>query len=485
MTLINESLKQPDKFKLPLDIFAITAFICTGFYVFLFSILIKQESFQLTSFPNRIIGIAVLEGTDTISRTHLYLYALILTGILALILLMILEKTMNRFIPTVHYENERFFLALISIFGTVNLIFGILTKNSVFLFNVYLIICLLFCIIILIAAKKYTELKYPHGFQLFEDLPFIITIFLIPVPLLFVIQVFEGGTFVFTFFTIVEYFLLYSVLLFTLTGFCLNKFPQIMEGKFRSIITISFIPLYLYPVSIPLTNEVQYTLSQWFSFDPRILSFIVLVLLILLSFVFYRIQAQQNHLLFNPQSILDNLSLPALLAAVSLYANYWATAPFSSVQWGGNLFEFGLTSTAVQQFFDFGKIPFVNIVNPHGFMDIYFAIFYSIFNGYQPIDCFLWQWITPVLIVLAGYFFLKEFVEGHVALLLMLFLPVFGIFYSSNFFILIAGIFLIRFLKDPQLRNYILLLITIIFSFAWRAESGVSSALAIGLITVV
>lgn len=484
MNLINETLDQPDKLKLPLDVFAITSFICAGFYVFLYSILIKQESFPLTSFPNRIIGIAVLEGTDTLARTHLYLYALILTGILALILLTFLEKTMNRIIPTVHYEKERFFLALISILGTANLIFGILTKNSVFLFNIYLIICILFCIITLIAAKKHADIKRPHNFQLFEDLPFIITIFLIPVPLLFVIQVLEGGAFVFTFFTFVEYYLLYTILLFALTAFCPSKLPRILDDKFRGILATSVIPLYFYPVSIPLTNEVQYTLSQWFSIDPKILSLVVLVLLVLISCFLYRIQIRQNHQFLDPQSSLNNLSLPALLTAVSLYANYLASAPFTSIG-GGNLFEFGLTSTVVQQFFDFGKIPFVNIVNPHGFMDIYYAIFYSLINGYQPFDSFLWQWITPALIVLASYFFLKEFVEGHVALLLMLFLPVFTIFNFNNFFILIAGIFFVRFWKDPQLKNYIILLIALLFCFAWRAESGVSSVLAICFISVV
>ena len=227
--------------------------------------------------------------------------------------------------------------------------------------------------------------------------------------------------------------------------------------------------------SIPFRNGSQLI---------RILSLVVLVILILICCVFYRMQVPKIARYLNPQSLLDNLSLPALLAAISLYANYGPKASFAAVG-GGNLFEFGLTSTVVQQFFDFGKIPFVTIVNPHGFMDIYYAIFYSLINGYQPFDSFLWQWITPVIIVVAGYFFLKEFVEGPVAFLLMLFLPVFGIFNFNTFFILIAGIFFVQFWKDPQLRSYIILLIVLLFTFLWRAESGVSSVLAICLISVV
>ena len=172
MNLINETTDQSDKLKLPLDVFAITSFICTGFYVFLYSILIKQDIFSAylisgQDYWNR----RFMEGTDTIARTKFYLYALILTGILALVLLITLEKMMNRILPAVHYEKERYFLALISIFGTANLIFGILTQNSVFLFNIYLIICILYCIIALIAAKKYAEIKHTQNFRLFKICP--------------------------------------------------------------------------------------------------------------------------------------------------------------------------------------------------------------------------------------------------------------------------------------------------------------------------
>jgi hypothetical protein len=491
MPSTNDDMMEVRKDQIPFDIFAITSFICTIFYVSLYSILITPKSFPLTSFPFRVIGISVLEGIDVSARTHLYLYSLILTGIIAVVLLIYLEKMMNQIIPSVHYEKERFFLALMSIFGTANLIFTILTQNSVFLFNIYLIVCLLCCIITLIAAKKYAEIKHLPNFQLFGDLPLIITIFLIPVPLIFMLLVIEGGAFIFTFSTFVEYYLLYSVLLFALTGLCIDKFPRIRDAKFRGILVTSAVPLYFYPVSIPLTNELQYTLSQWFSFDPRILSLVVFILLFLISCLLYWRQTQQNRQFFDSQFSLNNLSLPALLAAVSLYANYLASAPFASIEYRGNLFEFGMTSTVVQQFFDFGKIPLVNLATPHGIMDIYYPILYSFVNGYRPFDCFLWQWITPMLIVLTGYFFLKEFLEGHVAGLLIIFLPLFGILNFNDFpgtsecFILIAGIFFIRFWKDPQLKNYCILMISILFCFVWSAEAGVASLLAFILITII
>jgi len=215
-----------------------------------------------------------------------------------------------------------------------------------------------------------------------------------------------------------------------------------------------------------------------------ILSFGVLFCLGLICILLFWIRARRNSLVFNPQSTLDNFSFPALLAALSIYANYVSGGSFQTVTIG-NVFEHGLTSTLVQQFFDFGKIPFINIVSPHGFMDLYYEIFYSIVNGYQPIDGFLWKWITPILIVLAGYFFFKEFIEGLPAFLLIVLLPVYGILLFSSFFILFAGICFVRFWKDPQLKNYILLLIAILFCFIWRIECGVASVLAVVLIAAV
>lgn len=469
---------------IPVDIFAITSFICSSVYIFLFSILIKQESFPLTSFPYRIIGISILEGIDTVARTHLYLYSLILTGILALILLLVLEKFLDWIIPPIYYKKERFFLALLSILGSSNLIFGILTKNAVFLFNVYLIIFILLCVITFIIIKKYAEIKQHHSLPLLEEKSFIITILLIPLPFVFAIQVFEGVGFVFSFFTFIEYYVLFIILLVALTGLFPNKLFQTLDEKFRLLLTTSIIPLFFYPLSIPLTNELQYTLSQWFVIDPRILSLGVFAILILTSYMLYRIQVHKNHSFIELQFSLNNLSLPAILAAISLYANYLGRAPFKSVQFGGNLFEFGMTHTVLQQLFDFGKIPFINIVNPHGFSDIFYAIFYSILNGYQPFDSFLWKWITPVIITLTGYFFLKEFVEGELAILLMIFLPIFGIFHPTNFVIILAGIFFIRFWRNPQLISYFFLLLTLIFCFIWRAESGVSSIFAICFISI-
>ena len=483
MSSINETTGQPASFHLPLDIFAITTFICTAFYIFLYSILIKQESFLLHTFKERIIGVSVLDGVDVAARTRLYLFALILTGILALVLLLLLEKIIDTIIPKEHFGKERCFLTILSIFGTTNLLCGILTKNSVFLFNIYVILCLVLCVLTLIVVKKYGGVKKPQNLLLFDDLTFISSIILAPVTGIFALLVLMGGAFAISFTIFIVYYGVFLLLLVSLVVYCPNRFPQILDNNYRGIVVNSLLPLSVYPVSIPLTNEFQYWLSQWISVDPRTLSLGFLFLVVIICFLLFKIQVMKNHPFLTPKSSLENIIFPSLLAAFSLYVNYKPAPPFAQIQII-NLFEHGLTSTVVQQFFDFGKIPNIHLVSPHGFSDIYYAILYSFFNGYQPADCFLWQWITPVLIALAGYFFFKEFVEGHVAFLLMLFLPVFGILTFNNFFILIPAIFFVRFWKDPRLKNYLVLLIACLFCFAWRVEAGVASVLAFVLISI-
>jgi hypothetical protein len=484
--LIKDGNSQEDtQFSLPLDIFAIISFICTAFYIYFYAILIKFESFPLHSFQQRVIGIAVLEGVDVVARTKLFLYALILTGILALLLLVVLEKIMDRFFPKKDYKKERFFLGLISILGTTNLIFGIFTKQSVFLFNIYLIICLICSVLTLIAAKKYTWIKNPQSVLIFDDFGVITTLFLLPITGIFALLVLKGDSFAITPTIFILYYIVFFIMLSFLTAFSVYGSPRVFDEKFRAIAVNSLLPLYFYPVSIPLANEFQYWLSQWAVVHPGVLSLGFLVVLICAGFILYKIQAGRGSFFLNPLSAHENFSFPALLAAFILYGKYLLNTTFNSVAYKGNLMEFGFTSTIIQQLFDFGKIPNIHLVAPHGLSDIYFACLYSIFNGYQPVDSFTWNWITPVLVVLLGYFLLKEFVEGHVAFLLMIFLPLYGILqFNDYFFILIPAILFIRFWNYPKLINYTLVLISILVCFIWRVEVGVAALLAFFLLSI-
>ena len=322
MTLKNDNIQEDAQYPFPFDIFAIISFICTAFYLYFYAILIKFESFPLHSFQQRVISVAVLEGVDVVARTNLYLYALILTGILALILLYFLERTMDRMLPKNFFKKERFFLGLISLLGTTNLIFGIFTKQTVFLFNIYLILCLVCCILTIIGVKKYLSVKKPQILLMFDDYSVIISIFLIPITGIFVVLVLIGDSFAITPIILFLYYIIFLILLLFLTVFCMNKTNKLINEKFRGCIANSLIILSIYPVSIPLTNEFQYWLSQWAVINPRVLSLGFLIILIFIGIILYKIQISRDSLVFNPSFALVNFSFPALLAAFSLYGKY-------------------------------------------------------------------------------------------------------------------------------------------------------------------
>ncbi|WP_157198977.1 hypothetical protein [Methanolacinia paynteri] len=479
----NKLSETNDILEIPYDIFAITSFFSTGLYIFFYSILIEKTSFPLTSFSERIIGIAVLEGVDAAARTHFYLYSIIITGIFTVILLISLELGMNRFFPKNKYKTERDNLALISILGTSNIIFYIFTKNSVFLFNIYLIFSIFCCFVTYILIKKYFDLKDRSIFETFKDSTFIISLFLLPVPVLFFIQVIKGNEFVFTLIDLLLYYLIFFILLILYYFVVPLKYPNVLESNFRIIFSKSIFPLYLYPFSIPLTNEFQFTFSHWIVIDPKFISLLFFVVLLIITCVFFLRNIKNENSFYDSKYLLENFSLPVVLACIPLYSNYIATTSLFYIT--QNIFELGLTSTVIQQLFDFGKLPLINLATPHGFMDIYYPILYSIINGYQSIDCFIWQWITPILIVITGYFFLKEFVEGYVSFLLIIFLPLFSILSFNNFIILFAGIIFIKYWKNPQLTNYCLLIITLLLCFAWRPEAGIASVLGFIFLIVI
>jgi hypothetical protein len=486
----NESTKQQAVFYFPIDVFAITSFISTGFYIFIYTIIIDQESFLLQSFKQRIIGLSVLEGVDVEGRTKLYLYAIILTGIIAIGLLLFLEKAMDTIIPKQKFKRERSLLTIISIFGTTNLLFWIISQKSVFIFNIYLLVALICCIITIIGVKKYVGLHDHQNLFLFDDFAFISILILAPIIPIFAILVLLGHAFVISLTIFIIYYIVFFLLLSFFVFYCPKKFPEILDNTQREIAVTCLLPLFFYPFSIPLTNEFQYWLSQWISLSPRAISIGLLLLLLLISALFYKHQILKNHQFFTTKFSLENIIFPVILAALSLYANYTTTYDIKNTiytSWGNppNFFELGLTSTVIQQFFDFGKIPNVSLVNPHGLSDIYSAILYSIVNGYQPLDCFLWQWITPVLMVITGYFFIKEFVGGEDSFLMMIFLPISAIIARVDIWIILFGaIVFFRFYQKPHLKNYIILSLSIILCFAWRIEAGVASLLACILISI-
>jgi len=472
-----ENSGKSESLNIPIDIFAITTFICTAFYIHIYWILLNPESFLLQSFNQRVIGIGVLEGVDVVARTQFYLYSLILTGALALVLLIILENRMEKILPEALFMRERHFLTLLSLFGTANLLFGILKRYSVFSFNVSLIICLICCVLTLIVVKKYIAGKQPQNLPLFDDLALISIMVILPITGVFTLLVLLGEPFVIT---LPCYFIFYGgfiLLLLSLVVYYPRLSPQILDKHYRGIIVNSLIPLCFYPVSIPLTNEFQYLLSRWFLVEPRILSLTFLLVLVLCSVLLLKLQKNITRPILNPDSAVDSIIFPFIVAAGALYAAYMPSASLIDLS-SNNLFEHALTSTIIQQFFDFGKIPYIQIVSPHGFSDIYYAFLYSIFNGYQPLDAFLWKWITLVLIALTGFFFFREFVDGYVALLLIVFLPVLELFPPNYFFILIPAIFFVRFWKNPEVWNYFLFLCAVLFCCAWRAETGVATILA-------
>lgn len=484
MKIVNEMLGKIGIPPISIDIFAITMFICTGFYSYLYSIFINSESFPLHTFKQRIIGVAVLAGVDVEARTKLYLYALIITGIIALSLIFFLEKKIDIILPEKKFRNERFLLTLLSIFGTANIFFGMITAKSVFLFNLYIILGIIGCLLTFIFIKKKVIQKKTSNLKIFDDVKFICIIFLAPIIPVFFILVILGRQFFISLNIFIVYYTFFLVLLLFLSIYFPNKHQIILNSKYRDILLSSFFPMFFYPISIPITNELQYWISQWIVISPKIISIIIFLSLLLISLLFFRTQTLKDHAFFELKFSLNNIIFPVLLSAFSLYSNYHLDPTFNQIQ-RANLFEHGLTSTVVQQLFDFGKIPNIHLVNPHGFSDIYHAIFYSIINGYQPIDCFLWNWITPLLVVIIGYFFVKQFVEGYVAFLMMVFLPLYNVFNYIAFFMIFVAIIFVIFYKNPNLINYAVLICSILLCLAWRIEAGVASLLGFCILSTI
>ncbi|QXO93537.1 hypothetical protein KSK55_09090 [Methanospirillum purgamenti] len=482
MVSSQNELSQSKAYQLPIDVFAIVSFICSLYYFYLFTILIDSRNFPVTSFLNRIIGVGILNGVDTAIRTKFYLFAIISTGVLAIFLVIAIEKYFSKIMSNGLFNAERNYLAFFSILGITNLFLFFISKNHLFQFNLHLIFTLMCCLIFLIIVKNYS-IKFHKSEGFLKDFHFMHIFFTIPFVTSFLFLVLKNDGFIIDFYSLVIYFYQFLILIIIYYIYLPKINIRIFDPNYRNILICSLVPICFYPVSIPLTNELQFWLSRWLFIDARILSLIIFILFIMMSFMLYHYQLKEKRAYINIESCQNNYVLPAILSALIIFSNYVSGGSFTQVL-RGNVFEHGLTSTVIQQLFDYGAFPQIDIANPHGFMDIYSPILYSFINGYYPFDCFLWSWITPLLVALLSYFLLKEFMEGSTAFFLVIFLPLLGILPDEHCIIIfLSAILFVKFLRNSHLCNFILLELVILFGITLRPEAGIASLFAVLLIT--
>lgn len=462
----------------PIWIFTLSTYV--GLFICRF--IFDRSTFLLHNFSDRTIGIAVLKGVDIAARSVSYIKLVSIFSISFLISFYIISSVWRLALKRVGSKDLRkdgmmlLTLSSISIFTLIyhyvngaEIIVGILDILKVF-------IALVFAILIAKIIFKKNDLVF---FNLINNYNIVVLSFLLPFVIFFIRWVLISGSFIFTNIFFV-FFILLWVSFWLILGIYFHFVPKKNHSQNIASILSAAIPLLLIPISIPIINELQYSLSSTIDWSIKrfsILGVIFWLICSLIILIFYRvrnIKLKFAKYLFFPIFI-------ATITLFNLHTNFLDINFFDTFHHGENLIS-------TQQLFMFGKIPFINLYPTHGISYILGQTLYSLTNEYQPFAPWLWEWIAKIFEVVLLYFVLSKITNSFFSATIITFLPIIGIFggqaliygYSKSlpttYYLtpLLVGLTLIWSLKKPTFKKMLVLWITCLFLIVWRVDFGIA-----------
>lgn len=140
-------------------------------------------------------------------------------------------------------------------------------------------------------------------------------------------------------------------------------------------------------------------------------------------------------------------------------------------------FEFANHGLAVDHFFRYGMIPFVETFDAHMFSNQIFAYFYGFANGYEPWSPFLYSRYILVFIYVLSYYVLKNFTGRTSAVILCLCFPMLNV--VSNEYILcgFVGLTLLALLRNRTIKNFYWFWFSIISVCLYKLDLGFAAML--------
>lgn len=185
---------------------------------------------------------------------------------------------------------------------------------------------------------------------------------------------------------------------------------------------------------------------------------------------------KQSSLNIKSSSILFLLYFPLLICATSILNGYTPTEPPLL-----DMFEPANPGLLIQQFFDFGKIPYLETFGAHGFSDAFWGFLYSFINGYDVHNWTHYDFFQRVFELVISYFFLKKLTNNaYIALSIIIFFPYIGVLFPPFFTVCLLFFYLfLQTISSKKFSSHVLISTVIILFFLWRIDIAVASLLAL------
>ncbi len=431
---------------------AMLSFVITSsFYKRLF------EPEEIISFPYRTIGTSVLRNYDVAERVTNYIELFIIFAIFQFILSVVL----NIFLKKYFQRDNKIITRIVEVLSITTII-SMISGDVTLRFPVFILEGVLIGILFswILEQFLFSKVKRLRDDPLQNDNKSIF--FLTSINIALFLQFF-----IFRFIEINKEFLIIAftvwVSLIILSGFSKKK-DAFIHG---------IIPMNLLGIVPLLSNEIQYTLSGRIP-DPFHVYVLLGAILLLTSVVLSRINLGKA----NRKGLLVNILIPIGIATLAAYNFYQHYIIVNGIP---DLFHPGETNLPIQQLLNFGKVPFLEIFPTHGLSSFIPQFFFSLINGFYPLEGIIWSRFMYIIFVLLFYFlFVKGFrVSALTATLFSVFLPI-NFIYDLYFGVLVLFFLTIghTFKSDPLSNKSIALTsLVLIFTLLWRIDFGIAAIL--------
>lgn len=376
---------------------------------------------KLTSFSDRIIGIATLTEVDISSRIKLYATLLVSFPIFFILFLYLIKKLKEK---SIQYKvSDVYTLFLTSgIFSFFYTILYALSGNFTFPMLGYLTALQIFAVFYLL-AQKFLKL---HSIENKTYLPLIV-LFGIAILLPIEKYVINSSYLFSTRLISLIIGLILSTIFIHLYRHIIQKFNKKHTYK---IVTFTLYPIFLF-ITIPLlSTETYFVLNSrlihgWGTKQIQLFYGLIFLIVYLLSFRYANQKASLKKWNFSSIQFIFNYYAPIFILVLMLSGSWTSVLNFESNESS----ETGNNIVAVQQFLSYNKLPIIETFPPHLFSDIIGQLIYIGLHGYSiesPFDMLVYfigtGWIFPTMIFF--YFLLKKVAPPYFALFLIVLMPI-------------------------------------------------------------
>ena len=462
------------------------------FYSIVYSIftltrLTKYTSNKLTTFPDRIIGHATLFGVDISARVRLFVFSLLFFSICFIFYNFLIQK-FKKFCDEKKSKYAYNFFGLSTTFIAFYL-FGYGLNGDLKISNIgFLFSSVLYAIIFSLFFGIFPKFGWTKSLN---HLYFTLSLFLAMPIFLFAFkykilsqEIHWRANTLSLFFS----FAISSVFVFGYLRL-VQLFYKNWYHTFR--ITISTMLPVFSLIAFPFIGvEFYYILNSrsvfgWGSKEIQNVYIGLLFLLFVINHILTILKIQKSKTYkWNPFSTLYN-KYAFILICIFLLSMRWSGTgkiQFEDSEWGNS-------TIAIQQFYNFNKTPLISSFPPHLLSDIFGPMFFSILSGYEskfPNDAQVYfnyglGWLFPAVLIF--YFVLKRYSSSYFALLFVFLVPAIEIWINAYYAIGFLGILYFtskRFYNQKNnLSNWILFWLVLFLLFLYRIDLGVATSLTL------